>query len=166
MADYWYEATEILKVLVQKAKGQDENGMDLRLTTGTIKLDNEDNFGKFIKSMDAARPNTGSRERAHTDLRDSLGHIFHEYTQKLRRGIPVKNTVIIILTDGIWAGMENKMEVGDTIRTFITELRENHGYHHMHRPFTFQFVQFGDDIGASERLRDLDDLHKTFFGMP
>ena len=162
MGEHWYEATKLLDVLVTKAKGLDPDGMDLKFTTGNITLDGEDSASKFRKRMDAARPKMGSKERARTDLRRSLGNILADYIASVRR-FPwrkVKDCVLLILTDGIWAGMENKNEVADLIKKFANELRAQQGDLKL-RPFGIEFIQFGNDNAATERLRYLDVyLHK------
>lgn len=161
MRENWYEATELLDVLVQKAKGLDNDGMDLKFTTGNITIDGKDSASKFRNSMNAARPKMGSKERARTDLRSSLGNILHDYISRLRKQenhplAKVKDIVLLILTDGIWAGMENKKEVAEQIRKFSHELKALH-YDLKLRPFSIEFIQFGNDDTATKRLRYLDD---------
>ena len=169
MNENWYEATQLLTVLVKKAAGLDPDGMDLRFTTGNITLDGKDSASKFVKLMDAARPKTLSKERARTDLRRSLGNILHGYLRKVRENErrPVtllKDTVLLVLTDGIWAGMENKEGVAEQIKTFSKELKNLH-YDLKLRPFSVEFIQFGNNDDATQRLRYLDDyLHKE--GIP
>ena len=157
MNEHWYEATKLLELLVKKAKGVDDNGMDLRFTTGSATLRNEESASKFVGKMEKARPKTASRERAHTDLRSSLGHILHEYSSRVKNnGGNSKDAVVIILTDGVWAGMEEKLSVAEQIKTFSDKLRTQQLFT-KHRPFSIQFIQFGNDQDATDRLRYLDD---------
>ena len=164
MEAHWYEATQLLEVLVKKAKGVDENGMDLRFTTGSTALNGQNSAHEFVKSMHIARPKTRSKERAHTDLRISLGDIWQDYLSKLkRRTTKVKDVVVIVLTDGIWKGMEHPEAVADHIKLFTDqlELAQNLKL----RPFSVEFIQFGNDEAATKRLRYLDDyLHQQ--GIP
>jgi len=169
MGENWHEATYVLDVLVKMAKGLDPDGMDLRFTRGPITLDGKDSASKFKASMEAARPKTSSKERARTDLRSSLGNILQDYLSKLREKekrpmTKVKDTVLLVLTDGIWAGMEDKDGVGEQIKDFAKELKALH--HHLKlRPFSIEFIQFGNDDSATQRLRYLDDyLHRE--GIP
>ena len=159
MDAHWFEATKLLKLLVKKTKGLDEDGMDLRFTTGKAALDNEKSPSRFVQKMQEARPKTALHERAHTDLRKALGDIMLPYLQawKMNRQ-EIKDKVIIVLTDGIWAGMEgNKSALVDLIRKFAAELN-NYTVGLKERPFGIEFIQFGRDPGATERLRYLDDL--------
>lgn len=161
MGDHWFEATELLDVLVKMAKGLDTDGMDLKFTTGNITLDGENSASKFRSRMNAARP-MGSKERARTDLRSSLGSILHDYIGRLKnhRWHEVKDVVLLILTDGIWAGMENKNEVAELIKKFSNELKALNSDLKL-RPFGIEFIQFGNDNAATERLRFLDDYLHT-----
>ena len=164
MQAHWYEATQLLEVLVKKARGVDGDGMDLRFTTGNISLDGQSSAHEFVKSMHKARPMTRLEERAHTDLRISLGEIGQEYLSKLRRRLlNVKDVVVIVLTDGIWKGMEYPGAVADHIKQFASQVEALQNL--KHRPFSVEFIQFGNDEAATRRLRYLDDcLHEL--GIP
>ena len=164
MEAHWYEATKLIKVLFKKARGVDEDGMDLRFTTGNISLNGQSSAHEFVKSMHRARPRTRSKERAHTDLRISLGDIGQEYLYKLkRRPLNVKEVVVIVLTDGIWKGMESPEEVADHIKQFAGQMKASQNL--KQRPFSVEFIQFGNDEAATRRLRYLDDcLHEL--GIP
>ena len=164
MEAHWYEATQVIEVLVKKARGIDEDGMDLLFTTGNISLNGQSSAHEFVKSMHKARPITRSEERAHTDLRASLGDIGQEYLSKLRRRtLNVKDVVVIVLTDGIWKGMEYPEAVADYIKQFAGQMEALQIL--KHRPFSVEFIQFGNDAAATRRLRYLDDcLHEL--GIP
>ena len=151
-------------MLVQKASGVDEDGIDLRFTTGNISLNGESSAREFVKSMHKARPMTRSDERAHTDLRTSLGDIEQDYLGKLKRRIlNVKDVVVIVLTDGIWKGMEYPDAVADHIKQFARQVEVLQNL--KQRPFSVEFIQFGNDEAATRRLRYLDDcLHEP--GIP
>ena len=106
--------------------------------------------------MNKARPMTRSEERAHTDLRISLGEIWQEYLSKLKRRILiVKDVVVIVLTDGIWKGMEYPEAMADHIKNFARQMEVLQNL--KHRPFSVEFIQFGNDEAATRRLRYLDD---------
>ena len=169
MDAHWYEATRILEMLVKKARGVDENGMDLRFTTGKTALNNKDSASKFVESMREARPMTHAKEKVYTDLRSSLGTILNHYLAGLKNGLnvgraEVKDAVLIILTDGVWAGVEDKKAVAELVKTFSNRLKDLK-YDLKERPFSIQFIQFGNDPFATATLRYLDDyLHEE--GIP
>ena len=150
----WYEATFLLKTLVEVAEGQDEDGMDLRFTASPEKLDGKNSAEKFENSMKKARPTKGVR----TDLRRALGEILDSYGGKLKNKAKfpkntVKDLVLVILTDGLWAGMEDKKAVATQLKNFSKQV----DYGVKQRPFSVQFIQFGDDDAATETLRYLDE---------
>ena len=114
--------------------------------------------------MHKARPITRSEERAHTDLRISLGEMGQEYLSKLKRRIlNVKDVVVIVLTDGIWKGMEDPEALANHIKQFAGQVQASQNL--KQRPFSVEFIQFGNDEAATRRLRYLDDcLHEL--GIP
>ena len=157
MEPHWYEATYLLETLVDKAEGLDEDGMDLRFTTGPTKLEGKDSAEKFVNSMRKARPTSGAR----TDLRNSLGDVLANYQGKLREKAiypttKVKDVVLIVLTDGIWADMEDIDGVTELLKKFSKELERLH-HHLKYRPFGIEFIQFGIDESATHRLIHLDE---------
>ncbi|RDW91279.1 hypothetical protein BP5796_02444 [Coleophoma crateriformis] len=156
MEHYWDEQTFLLETFVMKAAGQDEDGMDLFFTSGTVSVRNEKKFGKFKKAMEHrdAMPKSG----VHTDMRRSLGTIFREYLHDLEHKSGVKDLTIIVLTDGKWAGMIEKDQedsLSNKIANFVRTVgRMTNNL--KDRPVSIEFVQFGNDHEASLRLRDLD----------
>ena len=151
----WYEATYLLETLVLKAEGLDEDGMDLHFTAGPTVLEGKDSADKFVNSMKKACPVQGTN----TDLRRSLGNFLNDYQQKLRNRNrrPVKDKVLVILTNGIWGGMEDGEGVANLLRIFAEELR-GLNIKFKQRPFSVQFIQLGTDEAAKSRLDYLDDF--------
>jgi hypothetical protein len=161
MERFWYEATYLLETLVMKAAGQDQNGMDLTFTAGPIEVRNKTRASKFVDTMkdSNARPSPGM----HTDIRKPLGNIFKNYLEKLedKRKYPYKegpkDLTLIVLTDGLWAGVRDKDEVRQKIVKFVKNLEEVIGDRVKDRPISLEFIQFGDDEDATYRLRQLDN---------
>jgi hypothetical protein len=139
-----------------KAKGQDKNGMDLYFTIGSVNVKKCDRKGPFSEAMKMARP----QDKMHTDIRTRLGIIFDGYCREAKINTTAnknaRNLTIIILTDGIWAGTADKDEVRRKIVNFIDSLNNVVGTHG-NRPVSIEFVQFGDDPEATDRLRSLDN---------
>ena len=164
MIPNWFETTYLLETLVQKAAGQDENGMDLAFTFGPIKVNGKKKAAEFVKAMKDARPEKGM----HTDMKHSLGEIFDDYFKevetKARLHQKVKNMTLIILTDGMWQGMRNKNDVDQKIISFVKELGRR-VREFRHRPFSIEFIQFGHDEDATFKLRSLDS-HLKWKGIP
>ena len=75
--------------------------------------------------------------------------------------MPRKMT-IIVLTDGKWKDMTNKLAVDNKIVGFCQRLRalRPNSLEEDERRLSIQFVQFGEDAQATHRLRRLDDQLK------
>lgn len=159
MRRHWAWAKALLKTLVEKAAGQDENGLDLSFTLGQEKLENEKSTSsKWEKRMKEAEPVDGAR----TDMKKSLHKILPQYLEsvKIQKRLQPTRTyrklTLIILTDGIWAGMrQNQNAVNDYIVAFVRKLESVVG-DLVDRPVSIEFVQFGHDPEATFRLRQLD----------
>lgn len=80
----------------------------------------------------------------------ALMRILTSYSEALEK----KPKTILILTDGIWAGVPDG-DVDTFIKSQIKVLRLGSSAHS--RPVTFQFIRFGHDLAGMERLRRLDD---------
>lgn len=159
MKDFWYEATYLLETLVWKATGQDENGMDLFFTAGPVKVENKKDKSEFLKAM--RDPRAQPTETMHTDIRVSLGNIFAKYLEELenRNKYPyrkeVKDLALIIFTDGVWAGVQNKDDVIQQIVSFVKKLGSTVSNLKI-RPVGIEFIQFGNEPDAAYMLRRLD----------
>ena len=164
MKDFWYEATYLLETLVMKARGQDENGIDLSFTGGPVQVENKKQESEFKKAM--KKPQAMPKDGVRPDIRKQLGNIFAKYLQDLdrRRVNPYmsepRNLTLIIFTDGIWAGVPHKGDIDSQIVSFVRDLQNKIG-NLKHRPVGLEFVQFGDDARATERLRQLDNNLKS-----
>ena len=142
-----------------KAAGQDDNGMDLSFTVGTVKVVNKKDKSDFTKAM-----RDGHAEAAdgkHTDMRKALGDIFATYLEDLQSARSpfkkrVKDLTLIVLTDGIWAGVRNKDDVRQTIIHFVKKLEGVVGKLR-HRPMSIEFIQFGRDDDATNMLWSFDN---------
>lgn len=105
--------------------------------------------------MRAARPRIHTRQKIHTDLRRPLGSILDDYLFKMKTNRD-KDTTVYVFTDGNWDAMDDKDQVAQQIKTFSAEMKARRNSLKL-RPFSIQFIQFGRDRDASERLRHLDE---------
>ncbi|KAL8922484.1 MAG: hypothetical protein Q9172_003549 [Xanthocarpia lactea] len=159
MKRHWAWTKFLLRTLVQKVAGQDENGLDLSFTLGQQKLENEKSTSRlWERRMREATPMSEAR----TDMKAPLHEILSGYLQRVKhqqRYQPTKQCrklTLIIMTDGVWAGMgKNQHAVNDIIVKFIHGLESLVG-DLVHRPVSIEFIQFGDDPEATYRLRRLD----------
>lgn len=158
MQPHWGEAKFLLETLVMKAEGLDPDGPDLRFTMGTHELKGERRASAFKDAM--KHPDAIPRDSDVTDIRVSLGKIFDQYLEGLRapwRGLNLSRALtIIVLTDGLWQGVEVKEEVDEQIVKFVRRVKELTN-NVIPRRVSIEFIQFGKDPEATERLRKLDD---------
>ncbi|KAL5371662.1 hypothetical protein DPSP01_014098 [Paraphaeosphaeria sporulosa] len=160
MAPYWDEATFLLETLVMKAKPFDKDGMDLFFTLSSTSIKGSKDESKFRSKMQATRPRDGSNMI--TDMVRPIETVFSTYFKELekskRKGTkPKEELTLIILTDGIWAGMETSDEVYKYILKLLKDLEKRKILGYKKRPVSIEFVQFSDNADATERLRALDD---------
>jgi hypothetical protein len=172
MKPFWYEAEYLLQTTLTKARGQDDNGIDLLFTCRTVKVENCEPKGNLLgkNPLTAAMRNQDARPTLglHTDLRISLGAIFDKYLKEAENRTKfnheLKNLTLIVLTDGWWDDIENKEEVKDQIVRLVQKLRGIVGDMRQ-RPVSIEFIQFGDDADATHRLWALDN-HLKYDGIP
>ena len=152
MHQHWAFATDALETLVKLVDGLDTNGMDLYFTLGAASLKNWKKLADFERKMKS--PDAQPRQGNHTDIERSIAEIFSAHLGSIRQ--TKKDLTFIILTDGIWQGMRNKDDIQDKIVELVEEVERINGRHRK-RSLTLQFIQFGEDEGATSRLRYLDD---------
>lgn len=167
MEAHWDEATYLLETLVMKAKHYDDDGMELFFTLSRASAKGKDE-SKFRDKMREQRPRKGTG--MNTDMVAPIERIFKRYFDKLdeyddrkRKGKKPKEErkealTLIVLTDGVWAAMRHSDDVFDYMKTvLLKELERRKILRFTERPVSIEFVQFGNDDDATERLRALDD---------
>ncbi|OAL52684.1 hypothetical protein IQ07DRAFT_380692 [Pyrenochaeta sp. DS3sAY3a] len=159
MFDHWDEATFLLETLVMKAHDQDPDGPDLAFMNDSRNLTRQRDAKEFRKLMNKAQPRKDGG--VHTNIKKSLERIFHIYLETVQcthTKTRVNSLTIIILTDGLWEGMVNDQDaVIPLIQKFYRQLKHDMDGKLRERQVSIQFVQFGNDQEARERLRRLDD---------
>ncbi|KAF2490635.1 hypothetical protein BU16DRAFT_622209 [Lophium mytilinum] len=152
MLPFWEVATFVAETLAMKLAGLDDDGLDLMCTLGDVNLENEKGLQAPINirhAMDRARPSSDGN--AKTDMRETLEDIFEDFLGNRKLAKDRKMT-LIVLTDGIWKGPVPLESVEAKIEEFVKQLNTLKD-----RAFSIQFIRFGDDAEAIERLRRLDD---------
>ncbi|KAL8820291.1 MAG: hypothetical protein Q9223_001457 [Gallowayella weberi] len=159
MRTHWAETEYLLKTLVLKAAGQDDDGLDLSFTLGQEKLANKKSTSKdWERAMEKAQPGT-----QRSNMKTRLAEIFEGYLRQVQEpkahhsAKPLRKLTIIVLTDGIWGGMGNNQNaVSETIVNFHHKLQRLHANNLDDRIVSIEFVQLGNDAAATYRLRQLD----------
>jgi hypothetical protein len=165
MKNYWDQATYLLETLVMTLRELDD-GLSLRFTSGPVQLSNRSRLSDFksvMRSKDAM-PSPG----VHTDmtvvLADNLDRHLVELKRLNRRGQPLRQLTLIVLTDGLWEGTLNENAIEKTIFEFTNQQGKLVGPLRK-RVVTIQFIQFGHDPQATRRLQHLDD-ELIYSGIP
>ncbi|ERF73563.1 hypothetical protein EPUS_07497 [Endocarpon pusillum Z07020] len=169
MERFWPSVRELLLILVTKSQHIDENGMELKFTCSESKFKPSNKVAAFAAEMDKRthQPMTGEHARQ-TNMSITLGSMLRNYlTQFSRKKTHTRKMTIIVLTDGIWAGMTENFAVDKEIIEFNQKLSQLgcNDLEHDERRVSIQFVRFGDDPTAIRRLKRLDDQLR-FKGVP
>ncbi|KIW66740.1 hypothetical protein PV04_06040 [Phialophora macrospora] len=167
MSEHWEDVKLKLSQLVEDVGNVDEDGMELMFTVSTTKFKATNKALAFERELGNKNHTPG--RRVETNMSVVLGGILNKYLETVaasKKYMPRKMT-IIVLTDGKWKDMTNKLAVDDKIVEFSKRLRtlRPNTLEEDERRLSIQFVQFGNDPQATHRLRRLDD-HLQYRGVP
>jgi hypothetical protein len=167
MSKHWAHVKFVLKTLATKAKGLDPNGVDLYFTLGGVKAENKTGVKPLMDAMvnPKAIP-SDHNDGLDTDMATRLKDLFDEHLTRVRQSRKngserAKKLTIIVLTNGMW----DEVQVGKRIVEFAETLKALTKKDIDDRPVSIEFIQFGRDAAATERLKRLDDELK-YKGIP
>lgn len=169
MRPHWGEVCFLLRLLVWRSLGYDDDGLELYFTNPDTKefvhQSQDQGLSIFERSMNEAEPlPRGHTKEYKTDLCDKLKQLINSRLLK-------KPKTIIVLTDGLWEGnpsedgireiieLKMRLKAGvsrpDVERTSsqlerLTALSKT-------RPFTIQFISFGHEQQGLQRMAAPDD---------
>jgi hypothetical protein len=151
LKDYESHVIFVSRVLLFFASAADRDGVDIWCTNSQGMLHKKDltSLLEFVKVRMAKAKGT-------TDIKERLGSILSRYNGELRRkeGRAVTKMSVYVLTDGAWTGLA---DAEDLIRETVEVLQR---FHKRSDQLGIQFIRFGDDAQAIERLERLDKLGK------
>ncbi|KAI1346723.1 hypothetical protein F5Y01DRAFT_264959 [Xylaria sp. FL0043] len=176
MRSFWRHATYVLRVLVMRSLGYDDNGMELRFTNELdekwrLSPKKKQSKEDFLKKMNDADPNKRKKEISKTDMSASLSLILEDHLRKNSDGDKLKrHLTILVLTDGLWE-KNKEYDVDNYLITFIKKIPEeawepetpleasttSNRPPSRPRPISIQFVRFGHHPKAVIRLDRLDN---------
>ncbi|KAI8624162.1 hypothetical protein F5Y19DRAFT_337123 [Xylariaceae sp. FL1651] len=176
MKSFWRHAAYLLKVLVWRSWGYDDNGMELRFTNEfdekwRLRPKKKQEKGQFKSKMDDADPNKFKNKIAKTDMSASLSLILEDHLRKNSDGTKLqRHLTILVLTDGLWE-RNGEYDVDDYLITFIKRIPEENWQPETPqrasvigdkpvsrpRPISIQFIRFGHHPSAILRLDRLDN---------
>ena len=151
MKDYEQSVIILAKVLLWFASAADQDGVDIWCTNSERMLHKKDlkSLLEFVRSRMAGARGT-------TDIKGRLGSILSKYKGELelKEGRAVTKLSVYVLTDGAWTGLADAEHI---IRETVKTLKH---FHKRSDQLGIQFISFGDDVQAMERLERLDRLGK------
>ena len=159
MLQHWDEAEFVLETLVDFASCLDSNGLELFFTCGGEEIVEERDGSKLVQAM---WKKENMPRKVQTDIRVALSRVFGRHLRQLDRHhdptrLP-KTLLLLVLTDGAWEGMTNKTDVDLKIVEFVRQVRDSLKLGSIpEHPVAIQFIQFGKDPEAVDRLQKLDD---------
>jgi hypothetical protein len=156
MKPHWAVATRVLITLAMKIGPLDNDGLDLIYTIGTNYNRKEVKGWAIPKTFRNSMQGSGEEinHMYKTNMKETLEKIFDKYTDTS------KKMTLIVLTDGLWEGCANNDDVEKLIASFLTKLKPRLKKWES-RWFSIQFVSFGENEPALDRLRKLDDNMPT-----
>lgn len=154
MLPHWSHATYLIRILTWRALGYDEDGMELYFTetSDRVQQKKDQSNGQFVNAMKKAKP-TLTNDWSPNRILEKLSTILGD-PSRVQQNRP---KTIIILTDGVWEGLPKDDAVDELITYHLRLLPEDVRSQFPERPITFQFISFGYNKEALERLRRLDD---------
>ncbi|KIW02926.1 uncharacterized protein PV09_05972 [Verruconis gallopava] len=168
MSEYWAEARDLLKVLLRKCHKYDDDGVEVLFTgNAEVRLCGK-KVDHLIHSIDSGRYDPRNYS---VNIATRLDQIFREYEDPKRRATKKwrpssgaltkksdhspKPATLIFFTDGMWRGCD-KVDVSNTIKEFLQRIQPDLKTTDT-RPFTIEFVHFGEEAEAALYLDYLDD---------
>ncbi len=105
-------------------------------------------------------------EPNHADIRDVIAEILGRWSKG--HVVNGKKLTLIILTDGVWAGVKNKKSVANEIIHPLSRWQDKEALRRQleTRGLSIQFVRFGDNKEAIEELSRMDDNLTALDGTP
>jgi hypothetical protein len=158
MRPHWDDATRLVRGLVRVLAKVDKDGLDMifmRHKTISKSVSKERKINIFEKAMEQGKPGK-AKERMSLDVVAELNTVFNNFKTGVKNGI-IKGSTVIFLTDGLWTGRKDLVNaVEKCIELFVKDLQDMKNQTADERPFSIQFVLFGQDTTAPKVFNDLD----------
>ena len=163
MRPHWKCAKLVLETLAMKIGPMDENGLDVlfAIGCGNYKKENVKGFdipSTFRSAMELAEA-PHEKDMYQTPMAQALLPILTTHKSDMS-----KKLTIIVLTTGEWEGQPDDVE--RVVATNIEKMCQEKPDFQTERWFTMEFVSFGDNEAALQRLGDLDNKMQERFGIP
>ncbi|KAM7204655.1 hypothetical protein V8F20_003439 [Naviculisporaceae sp. PSN 640] len=172
MANNWGHVTYLLRILVWRSLHYDDDGMELKFTIGSedwnLKPTKKQKVDDFVKRMQMAVPKPEGGKV--TDMSASLSLILERHFKNHRdsgRSQIKRKLTVLVLTDGLWEG-NDEYDVDNYLVNCIQKIPDEEwkpepdggvptSRKPPSRPISIQFIRFGHNDKAIERLDRLDN---------
>lgn len=164
MKDDWEGATDLVKCIAVKLLEFNSGGLTLHFLNGRRCVPRGTDAKSFQKCMDKEHPDN-NKPTVSVDVSKQLGECFDEYRNSVDRRINDLQSMpnpmtVIVLTNGLWTqNGDQAKKVRETIVNCIKQLREPRRVKPSlgDRPFSVEFVLFGEDETAKTNFTEYDD---------
>lgn len=151
MLPWLYTVSFVVETLAMKLGPLDKDGIDVIFTFGQdlynlTRVKEYKGPEQIRRRIREAWPKEG-QELKPTDMSKTLGDLYERY-RKDRKAM-----TLIVITDGIWEGTTPP----ENVETEFVKFLKRKQFSSQKRMFTIQFVRFGNNKEAIEKLDLLDD---------
>lgn len=163
MRAHWARAKLVLETLAMKVGPLDENGLDLLFPRGDYGKENVKGFDiptEFRAAMNEAKADDDPA-LYQTPMAEFLNTLLSQYRTDMS-----KKLTIIILTTGEWEKSDVLDDVEQVIADNLRQMSAVSSSFYTERRCTLEFVSFGDNELALQRLKDLDDEFSQRYKIP
>lgn len=158
MERYWADVEDVFDLLAYIVKRADPGGVELCFTSSSENFKSK-RTKKLLRQLDHKGRNLRGSDS--TNIGSCLGRVFQDYKDRLDRQLQstclwsvlrsrVRPKSIYILTDGCWQPRDGVDSLIGDLVSVLKRCGKNRAQ------VGIQFIQFGADIKATERLEYLD----------
>jgi hypothetical protein len=172
MNQHWDEARELFEVLLFKCRKIDDDGVDVMFTCTDLEKPLNSDKVDIMSALYSGHYDPHRKTSGRINIQHTLEMIFEDFLsiktqgrggfanffrskKQAKEAEQTKAATLVFLTDGIWAGLDRE-KIEQTIKDFLQKLSEKYGNLDK-RPFTIQFIHFGEDQIATRHLDRMDD---------
>jgi hypothetical protein len=156
MEQYWTDVADLVEAVFRGVSAIDKTAFDLNFVFKDKRIIEQTHYKKIRKAMEDCKPRS---EFGPTNILSQLERVFTEYKRRVKPGHDAELMTLLVVSDGLWHGMDGKErgEVDTMILDFIKDIMKSLSDQMHRRPFSIEFIQFGDDEAAKQMFTHLDN---------
>lgn len=157
MLQHWPLVTFVADTLAKSAPGLHKNGFDIRFSQTHFIHDRSRLIGgngrRVLRQALALARRYNVAPSAPSDLAVNMTAVFDRILVEWRVS-GKETTTVMVLTDGTWLGTNDAFAFHDMLQAFVSGQTDP-----WKRPFTIQFIRFGD---TGLQLSNVQNLSQTY----